>query len=56
MASLNLEQTLKLCMQTVKEYVQSIASEKGNANIVHLTQAEYDALTSLDPNTLYIID
>ena len=56
MANLNLEQALKLCMQTVKEYVQSTLSETGNANIVHLTQAEYDALTSLDPDILYIID
>ncbi len=53
MADLTLEEILRVSLQAVKEYVdENVGSQ---TSIVYMTQEDYDALSSIDPYTLYII-
>ena len=52
----NVEKTVARAMNDLNERTTANTTALGGLSLVKLTQAEYDALATKDPNTLYIID
>lgn len=70
MSNLNFKDSLEIALTKTKQYIDDNLSKKADTSyvdneianivagpqIVMLTQEEYDALDTIDPNTLYIIN
>lgn len=70
MSNLNFKDSLEIALTKTKQYIDDNLSKKADISyvdneianivagpqIVMLTQEEYDALDTIDPNTLYIIN
>lgn len=52
MAKITITQALQKTIEATKKYVDN---KLAGLQIVQITQTEYDALTTKDPNTLYLI-